>query len=86
MQQQLRLSQPQNIIHSSVKTNINGAMNLIDACIDQKLWVVALSTDKASSPVNFYGATKLASDKHLLQVIHPMLGHNTCFSVVRVEM
>ena len=47
-----------------VKTNINGAMNLIDACIDQKVKrVVALSTDKASSPVNLYGATKLASDK-----------------------
>ena len=42
-----------------VKTNINGAMNLIDACIDRKIKkVVALSTDKASSPVNLYGATK----------------------------
>jgi UDP-N-acetylglucosamine 4,6-dehydratase (inverting) len=47
-----------------VKTNINGAMNLIDACIDRGIKrVVALSTDKASSPVNLYGATKLASDK-----------------------
>lgn len=47
-----------------VKTNINGAMNLIDACIDQGVkHVVALSTDKASSPANLYGATKLASDK-----------------------
>ena len=47
-----------------VKTNIMGAMNLIDACIDQKVKrVVALSTDKASSPINLYGATKLASDK-----------------------
>ena len=46
-----------------VKTNINGAMNLIDACIDKGVKrVVALSTDKASSPVNLYGATKLASD------------------------
>ena len=46
-----------------IKTNINGAMNLIDACIDQKInRVVALSTDKASSPANLYGATKLASD------------------------
>jgi UDP-N-acetylglucosamine 4,6-dehydratase (inverting) len=45
-----------------VKTNINGAMNLIDACIDKGVKrVVALSTDKASSPVNLYGATKLAS-------------------------
>ena len=47
-----------------VKTNINGAMNLIDACIDKKVKrIVALSTDKASSPVNMYGATKLTSDK-----------------------
>ena len=47
-----------------VKTNINGAMNLIDACIDKGVSrVVALSTDKASSPINLYGATKLASDK-----------------------
>ena len=39
-------------------------MNLIDACIDQNVKkVVALSTDKASSPINLYGATKLASDK-----------------------
>ena len=47
-----------------VKTNILGAMNLIDACIDRNVKrVVALSTDKASSPANLYGATKLASDK-----------------------
>ncbi len=47
-----------------VKTNINGAMNIIDACIDKKIKkVVALSTDKASSPINLYGATKLVSDK-----------------------
>jgi len=47
-----------------VKTNVFGAMNLIDACIDQGVKrVVALSTDKASSPVNLYGATKLTSDK-----------------------
>jgi UDP-N-acetylglucosamine 4,6-dehydratase (inverting) len=47
-----------------VKTNIAGAMNLIDACIDQGVKrVVALSTDKASSPCNLYGATKLVSDK-----------------------
>ena len=47
-----------------VKTNINGAMNVIDACIDAGVSrVVALSTDKASNPVNLYGATKLASDK-----------------------
>jgi len=47
-----------------VKTNVHGAMNLIDASIDQGVKrVVALSTDKACSPVNLYGATKLASDK-----------------------
>ena len=47
-----------------IKTNINGAMNLVDACIDRKVKkIVALSTDKASSPANLYGATKLASDK-----------------------
>ncbi len=47
-----------------IKTNVNGAMNIIDACIDQGVKrVVALSTDKASSPINLYGASKLASDK-----------------------
>ena len=47
-----------------VKTNINGSMNLIDACLDAEVKrIVALSTDKASSPVNLYGATKLTSDK-----------------------
>ena len=47
-----------------VKTNIEGAMNLIDAAIDNKVKkVVALSTDKASAPINLYGATKLVSDK-----------------------
>jgi UDP-N-acetylglucosamine 4,6-dehydratase (inverting) len=47
-----------------IKTNIIGTMNLIDACIDNKVKrVVALSTDKASSPVNLYGATKMAADK-----------------------
>lgn len=67
-----------------VKTNINGAMNLIDACIDQKVErVVALSTDKASSPINLYGATKLASDK-LFIASNSYVGHGTTrFSVVR---
>ena len=54
-----------------IKTNIIGAMNVIDAAIDRDVKkVVALSTDKASSPVNLYGATKLASDKLLLQATH----------------
>ena len=68
-----------------IKTNINGAMNLIDACIDQKVKrVVSLSTDKASSPVNIYGATKLASDKLFVASNSSYAGgHKTLFSVVR---
>ena len=67
-----------------VKTNINGAMNLIDACIDHGVKrVVALSTDKASSPVNLYGATKLASDKLFIAANSYAGGHETRFSVVR---
>ncbi|MFK5893413.1 MAG: UDP-N-acetylglucosamine 4,6-dehydratase (inverting) [Pseudomonadota bacterium] len=67
-----------------VKTNINGAMNLIDACIDRGVKkVVALSTDKASNPVNLYGATKLASDK-LFVAGNPYAGiHDSRFSIVR---
>ncbi len=67
-----------------VKTNINGAMNLIDACIDKGVKrVVALSTDKASSPVNLYGATKLASDK-LFVAGNAYSGEHGCrFAVVR---
>jgi UDP-N-acetylglucosamine 4,6-dehydratase len=67
-----------------IKTNIIGAMNLIDACIDKKVKkVVALSTDKASSPVNLYGATKLASDKLFVAGNSYAGSHNTRFSVVR---
>lgn len=67
-----------------VKTNINGAMNLIDACIDKGVKrVVALSTDKASSPVNLYGATKLASDKLFVAGNSYAGGHDTRFAVVR---
>ena len=68
-----------------IKTNVNGAMNLIDACIDQKVKkIVALSTDKASSPVNLYGATKLASDKLFTASNSSYAGgHLTSFSVVR---
>jgi UDP-N-acetylglucosamine 4,6-dehydratase len=67
-----------------IKTNINGAMNLIDACIDQGVKrVVALSTDKASSPVNLYGATKLASDKIFVAGNSYSGGNDTRFSVVR---
>lgn len=67
-----------------VKTNINGAMNLIDACIDCGVkGVVALSTDKASSPINLYGATKLASDKLFVAGNAYSGEHGTKFSVVR---
>ncbi|MDB0032791.1 UDP-N-acetylglucosamine 4,6-dehydratase (inverting) [Amylibacter sp.] len=67
-----------------VKTNVLGAMNLIDACIDKKVEkVVALSTDKASSPVNLYGATKLTSDKLFVAGNAYSGEHGTQFSVVR---
>lgn len=67
-----------------IKTNINGAMNLIDACIDKGVKrVVALSTDKASSPINLYGATKLASDKLFVAGNSYAGGHDTRMAVVR---
>jgi UDP-N-acetylglucosamine 4,6-dehydratase len=67
-----------------VKTNVIGAMNLIDACIDKGVKrVVALSTDKASSPINLYGATKLASDKLFIAGNAYSGAHDTRFSVVR---
>jgi len=67
-----------------VKTNVIGAMNLIDACIDQRVQrVIALSTDKASSPVNLYGATKLASDKLFVAGNAYSGEHGTRFAVVR---
>lgn len=67
-----------------VKTNINGAMNLIDASIDKGVKrVVALSTDKASSPINLYGATKLASDKLFVAGNSYSGSHDTRFAVVR---
>tara|TARA_Y100001970_G_C14246173_1_gene868426 strand:+ start:3332 stop:4330 length:999 start_codon:yes stop_codon:yes gene_type:complete len=67
-----------------VKTNINGAINVIDASIDCKVkGVVALSTDKASSPINLYGATKLAADKLFVAGNAYSSEHGTKFSVVR---
>jgi UDP-N-acetylglucosamine 4,6-dehydratase (inverting) len=67
-----------------IKTNINGAMNLVDACIERGIKrVVALSTDKASNPINLYGATKLASDKLFVAANAYAGTHNTTFSVVR---
>jgi len=67
-----------------VKTNIDGAKNLVDACIDRRVKaVVALSTDKACSPVNLYGATKLVSDKVFVAGNHYAGKFGTRFSVVR---
>ena len=67
-----------------VKTNVIGAMNLIDTCIDQGVKrVVALSTDKASSPSNLYGATKLTSDKLFIAGNYYSGKKDTKFSVVR---
>ena len=67
-----------------VKTNVIGAMNLIDACIDKGVKnVVALSTDKASSPVNLYGATKLTSDRLFVSGNSYSASESARFSVVR---
>jgi UDP-N-acetylglucosamine 4,6-dehydratase len=67
-----------------VKTNVHGAMNLIDAAIDKGVRsVVALSTDKACSPVNLYGATKLASDKLFISGNSYSGEGGTRFAVVR---
>jgi len=67
-----------------VKTNVLGAMNVIDASIDCGVkCVVALSTDKASSPSSLYGATKLTSDKLFIAGNSYTGGENTRFSVVR---
>ena len=70
--------------YECVKTNVFGAMNLIDACIDKGVKkIVALSTDKASSPTNLYGATKLTSDRLFISG-NSYGGYNdTAFSVVR---
>ncbi|CDG81586.1 polysaccharide biosynthesis family protein [Janthinobacterium agaricidamnosum NBRC 102515 = DSM 9628] len=67
-----------------IKTNVLGAQNLIEACLDSKVQrVVALSTDKAAAPINLYGATKLCSDK-LFVAANNIIGHRDLrFSVVR---
>jgi UDP-N-acetylglucosamine 4,6-dehydratase len=70
---------PMEFIH----TNVLGAENLIEACVDAGTKkVVALSTDKAAAPINLYGATKLCSDK-LFVAANNYVGRNTVFSVVR---
>jgi UDP-N-acetylglucosamine 4,6-dehydratase len=67
-----------------VKTNVMGAMNLIDACIDQGVKrVVALSTDKASAPSNLYGATKLTADKLFIAGNSYSGIQDTRFAIVR---
>ena len=67
-----------------IKTNVNGAMNVIEVAIEKKVKkVVALSTDKACNPINLYGATKLASDKLFVAANLHTLNSVTCFSVVR---
>jgi UDP-N-acetylglucosamine 4,6-dehydratase len=67
-----------------IRTNVLGAANVIDAAIDRGVpKVVALSTDKAASPINLYGATKLCSDKLFIAGNSYAGGHTTRFSVVR---
>ncbi len=67
-----------------VKTNIFGAQNVIDAAIENKVQkVIALSTDKASSPINLYGATKLTSDKLFISANNFKGNNKIRFSVVR---
>lgn len=67
-----------------IKTNINGAENVINAAIDSNVdKVIALSTDKAANPVNLYGATKLASDKLFVAANNMVGGNRPRFSVVR---
>ena len=67
-----------------IKTNILGAKNLVDACLDQGVKkVVALSTDKAAAPINLYGATKLCSDKLFVAANNTRGSRDIKFSVVR---
>jgi UDP-N-acetylglucosamine 4,6-dehydratase len=67
-----------------VETNIRGSQNVIDAAIDAGVKkVVALSTDKASSPINLYGATKLAADRLFISGNHYAAAYDTRFCVVR---
>ena len=67
-----------------IKTNVNGAMNVIEVAIEQRVKkIVALSTDKACNPINLYGATKLASDKLFVAANLHTPNLDTSFSVVR---
>ncbi|TGY98340.1 UDP-N-acetylglucosamine 4,6-dehydratase (inverting) [Petralouisia muris] len=68
----------------AVKTNINGAMNIVDAALDCGVKrVVALSTDKAVNPINLYGGTKLVSDKLFIAANAYSGRKDVCFSIVR---
>ena len=68
----------------AIKTNILGAQNVINAALDRQVeHVLALSTDKASSPINLYGATKLVSDKLFVAANAYAGSHRTRFAVVR---
>jgi UDP-N-acetylglucosamine 4,6-dehydratase len=67
-----------------IRTNVNGAENVINAAIENGVEkVIALSTDKAASPINLYGATKLLSDKLFVAANNLVGGHRTRFAVVR---
>ena len=67
-----------------IKTNVLGAQNLIEACLDSQVQrVVALSTDKAAAPINLYGATKLCSDKLFVAANNVKGARDMRFSVVR---
>ena len=67
-----------------IKTNVIGSQNVIEASIDAKVKkVIALSTDKASSPINLYGATKLTADKLFIAANNYSQGYGTSFAVVR---
>jgi UDP-N-acetylglucosamine 4,6-dehydratase/5-epimerase len=67
-----------------IRTNVEGSQNVVEAAIDAGVKkVVALSTDKASSPINLYGATKLCADRLFMSANHYAAGYETRFSVVR---
>lgn len=67
-----------------IKTNINGASNVIEACLKNDVsHIIALSTDKAANPINLYGATKLCSDKLFISANNIKGSKKTRFSVVR---
>lgn len=67
-----------------IKTNVVGAQNLIEACLDSDVRrVIALSTDKAAAPINLYGATKLCSDKLFIAAKNVSGARDIVFSVVR---